>query len=231
MDTSLKKLTKLNSFLNESSKFNIIIEGNIAAGKTTLLKYFDQIGQTKISTFGEPLEQWTNMHGYNLLDLLYQDTSNWAFAFQNYAMLTMMQNHIKEVNQNIKIMERSIFSARYCFIEAQVKLKNIDIIKFEILKEWFNFMTKNIQMKLDLIIYLRTTPNVALERVKKRNRPEEKNMNINYLTLLHELHDNWLINKQFPSPAQIIILNGDVTPEEIIEELESKIKILQIENQ
>ena len=40
-------------------------------------------------------------------------------------------------------------------------------------------------------------------RIKKRNRIEEQSMSIAYLQTLHDLHEEWLINKQFP-PLMII---------------------------
>lgn len=51
-----EKFTALKHFLSKSSKFNIIIEGNIGAGKTTLLKHLEQLGTDQILTFREPLD-------------------------------------------------------------------------------------------------------------------------------------------------------------------------------
>lgn len=72
---------------------------------------------------------------------MYSDPEKWAFPFQSYVQLTMLQNHLEllnipttndvnnenseNVNKNranaetffINIMERSLFSARYCFVE------------------------------------------------------------------------------------------------------------------
>lgn len=138
-------------------------------------------------------------------------------------MLTMLESHIKQIDENIKIMERSIFSARYCFIEAHACLNSIDPIKSEILKQWFRFIISQVEIKVDLIIYLRTTPDVLLKRIKERNRHEEKNMEISYLKLLHQLHDDWLLDNKFPFPAPIIVLNGNQNPLEIMKELEFKL--------
>lgn len=217
------KLIELKKLLHQSSKLNITIEGNIGAGKTTLLKYLKQLGTDQMLTFREPLEKWTDFHGSNLLDLVYRDTSTWIFPFQSYALLTMLQNHTKEINERIKIMERSIFSARYCFIEAHVQKNNIDSIRFEILKQWYEFIMEKFQIQIDLVIYVRTTPLVLLQRIKKRNRPEEQNIEMDYLELLHEKHDDWLLKTKFPLTAKLIVLNGDNTREEILIELESKL--------
>lgn len=164
------KFTELKKLLNKSSKLNITIEGNIGAGKTTLLKYFEQFGKAQILTFREPLEKWTNFHGSNLLDLVYRDTPTWIFPFQSYALLTMLKNHMKAKDESIKIMERSIFSARYCFMEAHLQKNTIDSIRFEILKQWYEFMMEKFHIHIDLVIYVRTTPSVLSQRIKERNR-------------------------------------------------------------
>ena len=45
-------------------------------------------------------------------DLMYQDPVRWSHLFQTYVQLTMMQNHVKPCHASVKIMERSIHSAR-----------------------------------------------------------------------------------------------------------------------
>lgn len=43
-----------------------------------------------------------------------------------------------------------------------------------------------------LTVYLRTDPEVAYQRIKDRNRSEEKDVPFEYIKHLHELHDKWL---------------------------------------
>lgn len=221
---NIPKYTALRRLLNSTSKFSVIIEGNIGAGKTTLLKYFDDCEPTRIFTFSEPLARWTDFHGSNLLELLYRETSSWIFPFQSFAMLTMLQHHTRDIGPNMKVMERSIHSARYCFLEAHREINNIDPIKFEILNEWFQFIIEKISINIDLIIYLRASPDVILQRIRERNRPEEQDISIDYLRLLHQKHDDWILNSKFPLPAKTIILNGNNSKGEILAELENKIE-------
>ena len=53
-------------------------------------------------------------------------------------------------------------------------------------------------LDLDLIVYLRTSPEVAFDRMMGRGRKEESGAPIDYLRLLHDVHEDWLIN-QVPS--------------------------------
>jgi hypothetical protein len=44
---------------------------------------------------------------------MYKDPVKWSLCFQSYVQLTMLDLHTKPVTQPIKLMERSIFSAKY----------------------------------------------------------------------------------------------------------------------
>lgn len=43
-------------------------------------------------------------------------------------------------------------------------------------------------------IYLRTTPEVCLQRMHKRGRKEEAGVGLDYLNKIHDLHEKWLGN-------------------------------------
>lgn len=43
---------------------------------------------------------------------MYSESDKWAFPFQTYVTLTMLQTHTENTNKRIKLMERSLYSAR-----------------------------------------------------------------------------------------------------------------------
>lgn len=49
--------------------------------------------------------------------MLYADPQRWGFAFQSNAQLCLAKLHARPVKSAVKVMERSIYSARYCFVE------------------------------------------------------------------------------------------------------------------
>ena len=55
--------------------------------------------------------------------------------------------------------------------------------EYTVLSEWFNFLITcpQLDFKIDQIVYLRTDPEVAYERIKKRKRPEEHLIPFEYL--------------------------------------------------
>ncbi|CAF0924074.1 unnamed protein product [Didymodactylos carnosus] len=207
--TSPSKITK--------KKFSIAVEGNIGSGKSTILSLLDKSYLCDVVV--EPIESWTNVNGHNLLAMLYKDPVRWGMTFQAYAQMTLTKLHALQTKKPVKVMERSIYSARYCFVENLYRSKILQQVEHEILNEWFNFMTENGRCNLDMIIYLRTSPEVCLERIKARNRPEEKSIDLNYLTALNNLHEQWLIQKKPYVPcAPVLIVDANQNQELVYKE-------------
>ena len=178
---------------------NIHIEGNIGAGKSTLLTYLQDNLACNISQ--EPVGEWIKM---DLLDKFYKDINRWSFAFQMNCFISRT-HQIEKLPDGINFIERSILSdkifAQNCFND-----NNMNKIEFEIYNKWSDWLYEKVCKKIKNIIYLRTSPKVSYERIKKRNRESEETIPLNYLEQLHKLHDEWLMdNKEF----NILILDAD----------------------
>ncbi|XP_060584516.1 thymidine kinase 2, mitochondrial-like [Ruditapes philippinarum] len=109
------------------------------------------------------------------------------------------------------MLERSIFSARYCFSENLKRSGLLSDIEYIMLNQWFDYVMTQHNPQVDLIVYLRTTPEKCYERIKARNRPEEQIVSLEYLKQLHDLHEAWLIgeeNTSFIRPP-VLVVNGD----------------------
>lgn len=195
--------------INGCEKRTIIVEGNIGAGKTTFLNYMARNGNVQI--FPEAIEKWTNLNGINLLECMYENPAKWSYTFQSYALLTHLENHLSIFEKDIKLMERSIYSTRYCFCEAFLLEQNMEKASYEVLVKWFKYAEKLIQNQIDLFIYLRTTPEVVYDRIQKRNRSEEKTVPFDYILRLHNLYEAWLIDKQTTqNKIPVFILDANI---------------------
>lgn len=194
--------------------FTVLIEGNIGSGKTTFIEHFQKF-EDKVCAMTEPVEKWRNFKGYNLLELMYIDPDRWAMPFQSYVMLTMLERHTKPTVKPIKILERSLYSAKYCFVENLHKSGLIHDGMYEILKEWYNYVEDITHIQADLIVYLRTTPEVVYERIRKRARSEESCVPLEYIKQLHELHEDWLIRKNVGCNIKVLEIEADLDLSEI----------------
>lgn len=201
---------------SQNKPFTILIEGNIGVGKSTFLKYFNRFCGVRIVE--EPVKKWQNLNGANLLDLMYKDTEKWGFPFQSYTILLMLENHTKTMGENVKVMERSIFSARYCFIEILLENNKIKKEEYDILHKWYEYIDKNINLNPNLIIYLRAPPEKVFERIKERERQEESNIAFDYIYRLHELHEDWLVHRKYGHSIPVLILDASVSADEVQKE-------------
>jgi len=201
--------------MSSSSKkqFTIAVEGNIGSGKSTVLDYLSKSAFCDI--VGEPIETWTNLRGHNILAMLYSDPHRWGFTFQANAQMTLAKLHAQPAKAAIKVMERSIYSARYCFVENLYRNNILQNVEYEILKDWFELLTSNDSCHLDLIIYLRAKPETCLERIKTRNRPEEQSITLDYLNKLHERHEEWLSSRTHTLTIPVLIIDADQTKEHV----------------
>lgn len=117
-------------------------------------------------------------------------------------------------------MERSLYSARYCFVENLFRKGLLTKCEYHILDEIFKNSLRS--AGVDLIIYLRADPNIVYERIKKRARPEESSLQIENIRVLHELHEDWLIKQKFPLPAPVITIDASIPLEKIMSIYEEK---------
>ncbi|RUS89439.1 hypothetical protein EGW08_002812 [Elysia chlorotica] len=213
--TKMKQLNGCHEKLEESKPqektrpqhITVAVEGNIGSGKSTLLKHFENLPYCEV--VGEPLDQWTNLEGHNALGLLYENPDRWSFSFNMYAQLTRIDMHLKPHTLPVKMLERSLFSTRYCFVQNDYLNKTINPFEFSVFSQWFDFLTSSGKADLDLIVYLRADPSVCYERLRMRSRKEEAVVPISLIESLHKLHDDWLLEKKYPVPAPVLVLDAN----------------------
>lgn len=194
---------------NGRQPFTVFIEGNIGSGKTTFLRHFQKY-EDSVCLLTEPVERWRDLNGTNLLNNFYKEPFRWAMPFQTYVTLTMMERHTMQTEKSVKLMERSMFSARYCFVENMVQTGLLHQGMYDVLQEWYKCIDNMVHIQADLIVYLRTSPQVVHERMMKRARSEESQVPLEYLQQLHELHENWLIHGAFHRPAPVLVLDANL---------------------
>jgi thymidine kinase len=77
---------------------------------------------------------------------------------------------------------------------------------------------RNIQVSVDLIVYLRTTPEICYQRLKMRCREEEKVIPLEYLDAVHRLYEEWLITGSlFPAAAPVLVMDADHSMEKMLQ--------------
>lgn len=181
------------------------IEGNIGAGKTTILKIIGKSAKD-VTFVEEPVSEWQNLGGANLLEKFYGDPDRWGFSFEFYVMLSKIKALAEAANSDkeIIILERSLFSNKI-FMDISANLGKLNDLEYQVLIRIFNFFIQNVYPLLSGIIYLRTPVETCFTRITKRNRGEETSVSLEYLSMLDEKFDKMANDCTIPT----LVINGD----------------------
>lgn len=193
------------------------IEGNIGAGKTTLVEKLEEWvannPRVRAILVKEPVDEWMEMEnddGMTLLAGLYRDPKGYAFPFQTTVFATVARKMSKAVREahDVVISERSMESAYHVFTRMNYKNRNLTTLEYSILQILYEQLKRDLDAKVceKKLIYLKTSPTVCLDRLKKRGREGEENISLEYLNNLHTQHEELLSTME---ENQVLILDSD----------------------
>jgi hypothetical protein len=158
----------------------ITIDGNIGSGKSTVLNYIHK--NNKIAIDLEPVENW-DLH----LKKLYESgikTSSYNFQIKVW----LDRCWVQEKSDNIlMLMERSPYFIKNVFVENAKNEKSITKEEYDTLHSLYK-KTDNLWEPYGYI-YFRSDPQQCYERCIKRGRESEKNITLEYITDIHNLHE------------------------------------------
>lgn len=201
------------------------IEGNIGAGKSTFVSKISQL--LDIEPVFEPCDKWQDVKGRgNILEAFYQDGKRWAYTFQSYAFISRVMQQARYESSADKnfLFERSVYSDCYCFAHNVHEMELMSDLEFSLYQEMFEGLVETYLQKPSGFIYLQTDPHVCFDRLKLRGRSEEQTVSLDYLKLLHDKHEEWLIHKKNISPwlrdIPVLILNAN-------EDFENNVRVMQ----
>ena len=205
------------------------IEGNIAAGKSTLMEELKKkyAANDKVHFLDEPVELWENVKdkfGVSMLQKYYSNPTKYAFAFQMMAYTSRLKilrkmeaklcEEIKDGEDRIIITERSILTDKHVFAQMLYDEGKMEDVEFQIYSEMFEEFSSMQISKVDMVVMLETTPQISFERVIKRGRVGEV-IPLEYLEKCFAYHERMLqfMNKKILDANRDIYENPDVLEE------------------
>lgn len=196
----------------------ITIDGNIGAGKTSVLNYLHR--NYKIPVDLEPVENWSSY-----LSDLYENNEN-IFKFQIRVWLDRCW--IQEKSNTVILVERSPRFIQNVFIDIAEEQKILSSKEKHLLMDLHKKTDK--LWENNIYIYLKSNPENCCKRIKKRNRVCEKNITDDYINDLHKKHEE-LYNKMKNDNHDIISIDIDnKTISEIANEILNIINNLKLNN-
>ena len=159
--------------------FIVCIDGNIAAGKTTVLQEIEKKGYP---VYYEPFQDnpW--------LPLYYQDPKKYALNTQLWFLSSRFKQYKNAdfSTRKIVFVERSIYTDRFVFVELIKQQGNLDELEVDTYKHHFEICKNPLP---DLTIVLDTPPTECKNRMDSRARGIEEGVPLDYLQALGKVYD------------------------------------------
>jgi len=187
------------------------LEGGIAAGKSTLGLALEETG--RVGYIPEPTTEWQTKFDKNILDLFYADPNRNSFMFQIAAFVTRSKTWAEVLaltdHSNV-ILDRSVFSDKNIFAESLYEQGLMTLTEFQVYSDMWDFLVGQYCVEPEKIIYVRTSPETCLKRIKTRGRKEEEGITLEYLQMLHDKHESWLAGTALTNDQEhVIIVDGE----------------------
>jgi len=180
----------------------ISIEGNIGAGKSTLVEELKirYANRTDIVFLQEPVDAWADItqDGKTMLQLFYDNQKKYSFAFQVMAYMSRLRMIKNEVDRaykmNIKtiVMERSLDADRHIFAKMLHADDMIEECMFKIYEQMSDDGLR--EYSSDGTVWLTASPKECLRRIGIRGREGEQLIGLDYLEKCDLYHQEWLGN-------------------------------------
>ncbi|CAF3968694.1 unnamed protein product [Rotaria sordida] len=213
----------------------ILIEGNIGVGKSTIMSHIaSTYPSSLIQVHHEPVENWTNIKGFDLLKALYTESNRWTFAFEMTALLSRIKNHLNAVNNNnnnnhIHLYERSILSCFHVFIRHDLEQNYLNGAEYKILQDYFEYSRqKTMNLSQTVIFYFDLSSKQCLERIIKRSRQSELNIDLKRLEQIKHYYDEFIKNFNL---CPIKIIDASQPIEQIRQQVDSLLNQFIKQNQ
>lgn len=197
----------------------ISIEGNIGSGKSTCVsKLKSSLSEYQLNKpiifLQEPVDEWKSIKdndGVDILTKFYENQKQYSFAFQMMAYisrLALLRTAIKENPDAIIITERCLYTDKNVFAKMLFDSGLMNNIEYSIYNKWFEEFIKDIH--LSGIVYLKTDPCIAKQRVEKRQR-EGETIPLEYLEQCNRYHNEWIqsIDTNCTNSTKIEVINAN----------------------
>jgi len=198
---------------------NIVIDGNIGSGKSTVL---DMLSKNKeFNIVQENLNDWKPY-----LTQFYEDMKGKSLSFQMKVLLHHMTiyEHIKN-NKITNILERSPLSCIHIFGKSLEESGMLSKLDLQLMIDY----NKKFGWYPEYLIYINTDPDICLKRIKQRDRKGET-ISLDYLKNIDTLYtinyQNYSILEEKGVYTKVITIDGNRSKEEVYKDVLDTIKKL-----
>ena len=128
-------------------------------------------------------------------------------------------------NNYDSLYERSPLSCRHVFTQLQYESGYITNEELEL----FDSALQTFSWDQDVVIYIRTDPQICFDRMHERSRDCEENVSLKYLQDLHDKHESMIqLIQEKKKNITVFIVNGNQTADNVYKEVLDILKQLKV---
>nr|BDV49976.1 MAG: deoxynucleoside kinase-like protein [Porcellio scaber clopovirus] len=227
-----------------SKKLLICFEGNIGSGKSSIISSFKRYPE--ICTYHESIDEWKNYYEDGLLEYVFGSPGRCGCYYMDLDLCLIIDKisimnceyQVTNVRRNLIFMDGCGLTVKRVFIPFFLNKGYIDTNQ--------NSLVLNIDAKInddallpDMVIYVKTNPEKAFERIQTSNREEEKNITIEDIKGLDAAYEKYINDLEDAYHIPVFEIDGNKSLKSIqsdviklkpqMEELLLKKKIEKIE--
>jgi thymidine kinase len=191
----------------------VCIVGNIGCGKSKVLSALGKNHGFRIKL--EPVDEWTE-----LLRLYYDDPKRWALTLN---LKTLMSYTAHADAEQLVAYERSPECCKNVFFELS-KMEMMTPQEIGVYERVYDY----VKWTAYHYIYIQTSPEICFDRMKKRGRSCEENVDVNYLQKIHDLYENWILTEFHENPYRVSYVDGDADELSVYQQVIDIIQKLQL---
>jgi deoxyadenosine/deoxycytidine kinase len=196
----------------------VVIVGIPGAGKSSLLKYAERVDRKnvgdKIVVLHEPVDNWSREENGDLLGKFCRDPSKYIYPFQIKVLNDMLERDAdirRGRSQYTVLCERDAYSCLEVFVTLGIVNGYMVQESKDVLLNMCH-VQRGVDLLPDVYVYVKISPNVALERIRRRNRPGEYERygqnDAKYLRQLHDRHEVLFATTGYAWNVPIFELDG-----------------------
>lgn len=162
----------------------VAIAGNIGVGKSTLVGLLSQ--RLGWEPFYEPVGENPYLADF------YRDMRAWSFQSQIFFLTRRLRSHRQLCDHPTSaIQDRSVYEDAEVFAHNLYLQGHMDERDYQSYQELYTVLTEFLPAP-DLVVYLRASVETLIERIARRGRSYERDIQPEYLAQLNNLYEAWI---------------------------------------